>query len=106
MPERVNIARYGVMIMECTRMAFYRCSICQDDGTPVVDHVTVTLEVGSDDEKWYGTITATHQADLSPGRRYRLTLEDGRVGEFVVRRNTFAGSTDRAIAINGTAPLK
>ena len=88
-------------------MAFYRCSICREDGTPVAERVTVTLEeTDRDVDKWYGTITATHLAELSPGRKYRLTLEDGRVGEFVVRRNTMAGSTDRAIAINGTAPLK
>lgn len=89
-------------------MPFYRCSICDEAGTPVADSATVTLEVTEQDgvSRWYGTITATHLTSLAPGQRYRLTLEDGRAGDFRVRRNTFAGSTDRAVAIDGTGPLK
>ncbi len=51
-------------------------------------------------------ITAEHVASLVSGQRYRLTLDDGRTGEFLVRRNTSAGETNRAVSIKGTSTLK
>ncbi len=88
-------------------MPFYLCSICEDDGSPVAERTTVVIEEtgGGDVSGWHGTITGTHLTSLEAGRRYRLTLEDGRTGEFHVRRNTLAGGTDRAVAIAGTGPL-
>jgi surface antigen len=88
-------------------MVFHRCAICQPDGTVVVQDVTVALEEPPRGEKaaWYGTITVTHLAGLVAGQRYRLVLDDGRSGEFTVRRSTFAGETSRAVAIHGTGPL-
>ena len=88
-------------------MAFYRCEICQDDGTPVAKDVMVSIEETTREgaKTWYGTITVTHLSTLMAGGRYRLTLADGRSGEFTVRRNTFAGGTDRAVSIDGTGPL-
>jgi len=88
-------------------MAFYRCEIVQDDGSPVAKDVTVTIEETTRDGSpaWYGTITVTHLSTLIPGPRYRLTLADGRAGTFRVRRNTFAGGTDRAVSIDGIGPL-
>ena len=89
-------------------MAFYRCAICQENGSPVAKDITVTLEQTEYEgvTQWYGTITATHVTSLMAGRRYRLTLEDGRTGEFLVRRNTSAGETNRAVSIKGTGALK
>lgn len=55
--------------------------------------------------EWYGTITVRHLTGLVAGQRYRLTLDDGRTGEFVVRRNTVAGGDNRAVAVRGTGPL-
>lgn len=87
-------------------MAFHRCAICQDDGTVVIQDVTVALEETQRGATgWYGTVTVTHLATLVPGQRYRLVLDDGRAGEFLVRRSTFAGETNRAVAIHGTGPL-
>ncbi len=86
-------------------MPFFRCTICQDDGSPIAKNVTVMLAETKRDE-WYGTITAAHLTSLGSGERYLLQLEDGRKGEFLVRRNTQAGDVDRAIAIRGTGPLE
>lgn len=88
-------------------MPFYRCTICQEDGSPIAENVTVTIEVTDRDGEpsWYGTITTTHMTPLAAGQRYHLILEDGRTGEFAVRRNTFAGGTARAVAINGLGAL-
>ncbi|HEX9728812.1 MAG TPA: hypothetical protein VGA37_09940 [Gemmatimonadales bacterium] len=89
-------------------MPFYRCTICHDDGRPVAEDISVMIEETTRDDgtAWYGTVTVSHLTELTPGQRYRLRLEDGRAGDFQVRRNTFAGGTDRAVAINGTGPLK
>ena len=89
-------------------MSFHRCAVCQEDGSLVCEGVTVALEeAGRDDPvAWYGTITVTHLTSLAAGQRYRLLLDDGRTGEFLVRRNTFAGDTSRAVAIHGTSPLR
>ncbi len=89
-------------------MAFYRCSICDEDGGTVAKDITVTIEETQREgiAGWYGTITTSHLTDLATGHRYCLTLADGRTGEFLVRRNTFAGETSRAVAINGTGPLE
>jgi 2-oxoglutarate dehydrogenase complex dehydrogenase (E1) component-like enzyme len=54
---------------------------------------------------WYGTVTAEHLTGLVAGRKYRITLEDGRTGDFVVRRNTIASGDDRAVAIHGMGTL-
>ena len=88
-------------------MSFHRCTICEDDGSLVVKDVTVALEETERDATtlWYGTITVSHLANLVAGQRYRLVLDDGRTGEFTVRRNTFAGETNRAVAVDGTGPL-
>jgi hypothetical protein len=87
-------------------MAFHRCTI-QEDGTVVCTNVDVALEEVEDQEtpRWYGTISASHQAGLTAGKRYVLILDDGRSGEFKVQRNTFAGGEDRAVAFRGTGPL-
>ena len=89
-------------------MPFHRCVICQEDGSPLAQNVDVSLEEMQRDEvtEWYGTITATHLINLATGQRYRLVLDDGRTGEFVVRRSTFAGGMNRAVAIHGMGPLK
>jgi hypothetical protein len=88
-------------------MAFYRCEICREDGSPVARDVTVSIEEATraGERTWYGTITVTHLSSLMAGQRYRLTLADGRSGTFAVRRNTFAGGTDRAVSIDGIGPL-
>jgi hypothetical protein len=88
-------------------MAFYRCEICQDNGSHVAKDVKVMIEetMREGAKAWYGTITVTHLSILTPGQRYRITLADGRSGEFKVRRNTFAGGTDRAVSIEGIGPL-
>ena len=89
-------------------MSFHRCAICQEDGSVVAKDVTVALEEGERAESaaWHGTITVTHLTSLVAGQQYRLMLDDGRTGEFLVRRNTFAGETNRAVAIHGTGPLR
>ena len=70
-------------------------------------NVDVAIEetIGDSVTKWYGTITVRHLTGLVAGQRYRLTLDDGRTGEFVVRRNTVAGGDNRAVAVRGTGPL-
>ncbi len=89
-------------------MPFYKCTICQEDGSPVAKDVTVVMEQVEHDgaNEWYGTITGTHQASLAAGQKYRLALDDGRTGDFLVRRNTPAGGVNRAVAIRGMGPLK
>jgi hypothetical protein len=88
-------------------MAFHHCTIALPDGQVVARDVTVSLQqtLAEGVQKWYGTLTVTHLAALEAGQRYRLTLDDGRSGEFMVRRNTFAGETNRAVAIDGVGPL-
>lgn len=89
-------------------MPFHRCAVCEEDGRIVCQEVTVMLEETRREtaDEWYGTITVTHRTPLEPGRRYRLMLDDGRTGEFLVRRNTFAGETNRAVSIHGASPLR
>ncbi len=89
-------------------MPFYLCAICEDDGSPVAEKITVVIEEtgGGDVSGWHGTITGTHQASLAAGQKYRLALDDGRTGDFLVRRNTPAGGVNRAVAIRGMGPLK
>jgi hypothetical protein len=89
-------------------MPFHHCTICQDDGSVVVKDVTLVLEEGPGDDpaSWHATITVTHLIPLVSGQRYRLVLDDGRAGEFRVRRNTFAGEMNRAVAIEGAGPLQ
>jgi hypothetical protein len=86
-------------------MPFFRCTICQEDGSLIAQDVTVMLAETKRDE-WYGTITATDLISLGSGQPYLLRLDDGRKGEFLVRRNTSAGEIERAIAIRGTGPLE
>jgi hypothetical protein len=89
-------------------MAFHRCTVTLEDGSLVAKDVDVAMDEvdrhGADE--WFGTITATHLTSLSPGQRYRLVLDDGRTGEFMVRRNTFAGGVSRAVAIQGVGALR
>jgi hypothetical protein len=54
---------------------------------------------------WHATISVSHRAPLVAGEQYRMVLDDGRRGPFRVRRNTFAGGPDRAIACDGTGKL-
>jgi len=88
-------------------MPFHRCTVWLADGKPIATDVNVTIETGEPDGNaaWHGTIFADHRTALSPGERYRLELADGRRGEFMVRRNTFAGAEGRAVAIHGVGPL-
>ena len=88
-------------------MAFHRCTVLADDGTTVCDEVNVSLEEIERDgtRTWHGTITVSHVTALVAGTPYVLQLDNGRKGPFVVRRNTFAGGPDRAVAIHGTGPL-
>jgi hypothetical protein len=89
-------------------MSFHRCMICQEDGNVVVKDITVALGEQKPDapDDWYGTITVTHVVPLVAGQRYQLVLDDGRKGPFSVRRNTFAGDVNRAVAIIGLGPLR
>ncbi len=89
-------------------MPFHRCAICLDDGSVVAKDVDIALEEMDRDgvPQWYGTITVTHLTTPSAGQKYRLILDDGRTGEFLVRRNTSAGGASRAVAIHGTSPLR
>ncbi len=89
-------------------MPFHRCAICLADGSVVATDVDVSIdEVNRNDvNEWFGTITVTHLASLAAGQRYVLKLDDGRTGEFLVRRNTFAGGVNRAVAIQGMSALR
>ena len=88
-------------------MAFYNCTVHTATGEIVCTGVRVNVEQPDASRgDWYGTITVTHVNQLLAGERYRMSLDDGRSGEFVVRRNTFAGGEDRAVAINGLGPLQ
>lgn len=89
-------------------MPFHRCAIRQDDGTDVAQDVQVALEETTREGvvEWHATITVTHLTNLVAGQQYRLVLDDGRSGEFLVRRNTYAGGMNRAVAIYGMGPLK
>ncbi|MFQ6045504.1 MAG: hypothetical protein ACE5PT_03965 [Gemmatimonadales bacterium] len=89
-------------------MAFHRCEICREDAIPVAKDVTVAIEEMESGgvAGWYGTLKGAGLGDLVAGERYRITLDDGRTGEFLVRRNTYAGETSRAVAIHGTGPLR
>ena len=84
-------------------MAFFRCTILGLDGAEVARNVDVSLDDTSREGEWFGTITITHLSPLDAGNQ--LVLGDGRKGTFVVRRNTFAGGTNRAIAIHGKGKL-
>jgi hypothetical protein len=88
-------------------MPFYRCEIRQADGAVVAQDVMVSIDetTRSGGHEWYGTITISHLSTLAAGQAYRILLADGRAADFMVRRNTFAGGTDRAVAIHGTTPL-
>ena len=89
-------------------MPFHRCAICLADGSVVANEVDVSIdEVNRNGvNEWFGTITVTHLASLAAGQRYVLKLDDGRTGEFLVRRNTFAGGINRAVAIQGLGALR
>lgn len=89
-------------------MAFHNCAIHTEDGTIVARDVKVNIEEANRGgvAEWYGTISVTHLTSLEAGRCYRMVLDDGRTGEFVVRRNTFAGGQDRAVAFRGSGPLE
>lgn len=88
-------------------MAFHRCTIHDQSGTVVVRDVSVSIEetTRAGAPSWYATITAADVQMLTAGQRYRIILDDGRTGEFRVRRNTVAGESGRAVAIDGTGPL-
>ncbi len=89
-------------------MPFHRCAIRQDDGTDVAQDVQVSLEETTREGvvEWHATITVTHLTNLVAGQKYRLVLDDGRSGDFLVRRNTYAGGENRAVAIHGMGPLQ
>lgn len=88
-------------------MPFYRCTVRGSDDAVMADDVMVSLEMGQGNGAggWFGSISAEALTSLEAGQRYRLVLEDGRSGEFVVRRNTTAGGANRAIAIVGSGSL-
>jgi 2-oxoglutarate dehydrogenase complex dehydrogenase (E1) component-like enzyme len=85
-------------------MQFHRCAIRMDDDTVVATDIQIALDDTNRDD-WYGTITLTHVVGLTAGKKYRLILDDGRSGPFLVRRNTSAGDVGRAVAIHGMGPL-
>lgn len=89
-------------------MPFHRCAISLENGSIVAKDVDVALEEVNRNgvDEWFGTITVVHLASLETGLRYRLILDDGRTGEFLVRRNTFAGGVNRAVAIQGVGALR
>lgn len=89
-------------------MPFHRCSIRKEDGSTLADAIDVMIEEmeRAGGPEWHGTMTTKHLVTLEPGHRYTLVLDDGRTGEFMVRRNTFAGGTNRAVAIQGMGPLR
>jgi hypothetical protein len=84
-------------------MAFHRCAIQREDGTVVATDITVNLEETA--SGWHATVSASHLTPLVAGELYRLMLDDGRSGPFRVRRNTFAGGAERAIACDGIEKL-
>ena len=87
---------------------FHRCEIRDADGRMMASDVQVALEERTSGAAgaWYGTITVTHLATLTAGQTYRIRLDDGRAATFRVRRNTFAGDVNRAVAIDGMEPLQ
>jgi hypothetical protein len=87
---------------------FHRCQVLDADGRVMASEVQVALEEGvrASGPVWYGTITVTHLTTLVSGQTYRLVLDDGRAATFRVRRNTFAGDVNRAVAIDGMEPLQ
>lgn len=84
-------------------MSFHSCTIYREDGAIVAEKVRVNVEEMA--AGWRATISASHLADIIAGERYRMVLDDGRAGAFSVRRNTYAGGTDRAIACDGIGAL-
>lgn len=89
-------------------MPFHRCAIRKEDGSTLAESVDVMVEEVErpTGPGWHGSMTITHLLVLEAGQHYRLVLDDGRTGEFMVRRNTFAGGTNRAVAIQGLGPLR
>ena len=89
-------------------MPFHHCEIRRADGQTMAQGVDVMVEEldRGDGTAWHGTMTITHLTGLEAGQRYQLVLDDGRAGEFMVRRNTFAGGMNRAVAIQGIGPLR
>lgn len=87
---------------------FHRCAIHLEDGSVVAKDLRVALEEPgrAGGPPWYGTITVTHLTTLTAGQTYRIVLDDGRSANFRVRRNTFAGDVNRAVAIDGMEPLQ
>jgi hypothetical protein len=88
---------------------FHRCEIRdRDDGHVLARDVTCALEVGEAGETppWSATLTITHTTNLVSGATYLLILDDGRAGECRVRRNTFAGDMNRAVAVDGMGALR
>jgi len=88
-------------------MVVHSCAIHDEDGSVLATNVRLYLEEPTRDDvgEWHGTLSATSLAPLSAGRCYRVVLDDGRSGEFFVRRNTSAGGEDRAVACHGNGPL-
>jgi hypothetical protein len=88
---------------------FHRCEIIDAEGHVMASDIRVALEESTPagaSKSWYGTITVTHLTTLTAGQTYRIVLDDGRSGTFRVRRNTFAGDANRAVAIDGMEPLQ
>jgi hypothetical protein len=82
-------------------------TITLEDGGLLAEHVHVALEEMERDGRrdWFGTLSTPEFLPLSAGQKYHLTLDDGRRGTFLVRRNTSAGEAGRAIAIHGIGAL-
>lgn len=87
---------------------FHRCEVRDAEGGVVAKDVRLALEEREPGAtaSWYGTVTVTHLTTLAAGQSYRIVLDDGRTGEFRVRRNTFAGDVNRAVAVDGIGPLQ
>jgi len=88
-------------------MVVHNCAIHDEDGSLLAANVRLYLEETSREgvSEWHGTLAAIQLATLLAGRCYRVVLDDGRTGEFFVRRNTSAGGEDRAVACVGNGPL-
>lgn len=87
---------------------FHRCTIQMEDGTVVAQDLRIAIEEPGREggPPWYGTLTVSHLTALTAGQTYRLVLDDGRSGRCRVRRNTFAGDVNRAVAVDGMEPFQ
>ncbi|HXV86489.1 MAG TPA: hypothetical protein VD793_07305 [Gemmatimonadales bacterium] len=88
-------------------MVVHHCEVLDQDGNVLSRQGRIHLEEDrrAGEEDWHGTLSATDLQQLLAGQFYRVVLDDGRAGEFFVRRNTTAGQELRAVACHGRGPL-